>query len=332
MWSTYFERRFKRVKPRTLGIGLAALIALVFAAVVAAIVLRERWRPPEYTGVFDAQPQQYTDVDQHHEATRPEPRDQETSGLAEVPPTSESTPLPPRSATPAALLNEANRSILGLLSSMPSGGGSEASAKSMRALEQATQVRENQLTVKPAAAKTTYSSGATYLVFLQALQSLLPPATMSGSLAEALTVKGQPDGVGVWGRWNANGPGIACLFYELRLGPNFTSFEDAQAGDFMKAFFVDAVGRREHSLSMIYLGREQRNGVEMVRVWSSMKPVGYGEAVIPRSRISFAIFSRLERPANITLAPRLPFKNSYLAGLLTTDSSKEEAMAKSGVR
>jgi hypothetical protein len=155
---------------------------------------------------------------------------------------------------------------------------------------------------------------------------------LSGSLAEALTVRGQPDGVGVWGRWNANGPGIACLFNELQLGPNFTSFEDAQPGDFMKDFFADAVGRREHSLSMIYLGREQQNGVEMVRVWSSIKPFGYGEAVIPRARISFAIFSRLETPANIAQAPRLAVKNNYLASLLTADSSKEEAMAKSGVR
>lgn len=215
---------------------------------------------------------------------------------------------------------------------MPSGGGSEANAKSMRALEEAIQVRRDQLEIKPAAAQTTYSSGATYLVFLQALQAVLPPGTLSGPVAEALAVKGQPDGVGVWGRWNANGPGTACLFDELRLGPNFTSFEDAQAGDFMKAFFADSVGRREHSLSMIYLGREQQNGMEMVRVWSSIKPFGYGEAVIPRDRISFAIFSRLEKPANIVQAPRLAFKNHYLASLLTTDSSKEEAMAKSGVR
>jgi hypothetical protein len=328
VWSTSFGRRFKKVKPRTLGMGSAAVVALLFAAVVAAMVLREQRSPPEFTGVFDAQPPQDTRVDQHNEAATSAPPDEGTSGLAEIPPAPESTPLP----APAALPNDANRSILGLLPSMPSGGGSEASTKSLRDLQRATQVRENKLKIKPWAAKTTYSSGATYLVFLQALQSRLPPSAMSGSLAEALTVKGQPDGVGVWGRWNANGPGIACLFYELRLGPNFTSFEDAQAGDFMKVFFVDAVGRRERSLSMIYLGREQRNGVEMVRIWSSMKPFGYGEAVIPRSRISFAIFSRLENPANIARAPSLPLKNSYLASLLTTDSSKEEAMANSGVR
>jgi hypothetical protein len=320
--------RLKELKPWTLGVGLAALLALVFAAVVAVMVLREQRRAPDYAGVFDAQPLQDMGADQSHEATKPESRDEGTAGLAEIPSASQST----ASVLPAALANEANRSILGLLPSMPSGGGSEANAKSIRDLEEAIQVQEDQLKITPAAAQTTYSSGATYLVFLQALQSLLPPGTLSGSVAEALRVKAQPDGVGVWGRWNANGPGIACLFDELQLGPNFTSFDDAQAGDFVKAFFADAVGRREHSLSMIYLGREQQNGMEVVRVWSSIKPFGYGEAVIPRARISFAIFSRLEKPANIAQAPRLAYKNKYLASLLITDSSKEEAMAKSGVR
>jgi hypothetical protein len=309
-------------------VGLAALLALVFAAVAAVMVFREQRRPPEYAGVFDAQPLQDMGVDQPDAATKSESRDEGAPGLAAIPAESQPTP----SAPPVALANEANRSILGLLPSMPSGGGSEANAKSIRDLEEAIQVQEDQLKITPAAAQTTYSSGATYLVFLQALQSLLPSGTLSGSVAEALTVKGQPDAVGVWGRWNANGPGIACLFDELQLGPNFTSFDDAQPGDFMKAFFADAVGRREHSLSMIYLGREQQNGMETVRVWSSIKPFGYGEAVIPRARISFAIFSRLEKPANIAQAPRLVFKNNYLASLLTTDSSKEEAMAKAGVR
>lgn len=34
-------------------------------------------------------------------------------------------------------------------------------------------------------------------------------------LAEQLAIKGQLGGVGISGRWNANGPGTACLFREL---------------------------------------------------------------------------------------------------------------------
>ena len=58
---------------------------------------------------------------------------------------------------------------------------------------------------------------ATYLVFARRLE-LMNGNAMSGAPAESLAIKGQPDGVGVWGRWNANGPAVACLFNELKLG------------------------------------------------------------------------------------------------------------------
>ena len=184
----------------------------------------------------------------------------------------------------------------------------------------------------PSAARPTYCSGATYLVFVRAIQSLLPPSAFADGLAEALAITGQPDGVGVWGRWNANGPGTACLFQELGLGPSFTSFEAARPGDFMKIFWTGAVGRREHGHSVIYLGREQRDGVEMIRFWSSNKPAGYGEKTVPRSRIAEAIFSRLEIPANIERFISLPSRNHYLARLLATDSSMGEALGQSGAQ
>ncbi len=53
-----------------------------------------------------------------------------------------------------------------------------------------------------------------------------------------------PDGESLWGRWNANGPGTARLFHELKLGRNFTDFADARPGDFMKIFWTDAVGKK----------------------------------------------------------------------------------------
>jgi hypothetical protein len=187
------------------------------------------------------------------------------------------------------------------------------------------------LRVNPSVARKTYCSGATYLVFVRAIQSLLPPSAFAGGLAEALAIRGQPDGVGVWGRWNANGPGTACLFHELGLGHNFTSFEAARPGDFMKIFWTDAVGMREHGHSVIYLGKGLANGVETVQFWSSNKPNGYGEKEVPRSRIARAIFSRLEIQATSTdrLAPP---RNRYLSGLLATDSSFGEALGESGAQ
>jgi hypothetical protein len=51
---------------------------------------------------------------------------------------------------------------------------------------------------------------------------------------------------------------------------------------------------------------------------------------VPRSRISHAIFSRLEVPSNIERSVTLPHKNIYLAGLIGTESSIAEALDQSG--
>ena len=226
---------------------------------------------------------------------------------------------------------DANNLIVSLLVTMPKGGGYSATSSATHDLQSAVQVSGGKLDVKPAAAPSTYCSGATYLVFMRAIQKLLPESSVGPSLAESLAIKGQPDGVGVWGRWNANGPGTACLFHELRIGHNFTSFDEAKPGDFMKIFWTDAVGSREHGHSVIYLGRGTTNGVETIRFWSSNKPGGYGEKSVPRSRISFAIFSRLDAPSNITGSMVLPRKNGYLAGLVTRESSISEALDQSGI-
>ncbi len=224
-----------------------------------------------------------------------------------------------------------NQLIVSLVRTMPSGGGYLATSEAIRHLETAVRVSGDALEVDPADAHPSFCSEATYLVFLEALQRLAP-AQMNGSLARALAVRDQPDGSGIWGRWNANGPGTACLFRELRLGSNFTSFDEARPGDFMKIFWTTKVGRSEHGHSVIYLGQVQHEGVNMVRFWSSNKPGGFGEKVVPRSRIAYAIFSRLEYPSNIQMAGALPLRNSYLAGLTVESSSLTEASAMSGTR
>jgi hypothetical protein len=73
------------------------------------------------------------------------------------------------------------------------------------------------------------------------------------------------------------------------------------------------------------------NGVERVRFWSSNQPGGYGDKDVPRSRIAYAIFSRLESPANIEYSASLPARNIYLAGLTAKESSISEALAESAV-
>jgi hypothetical protein len=237
----------------------------------------------------------------------------------------------PRAEDNGIAKGDPNQLILSLLKTMPRGGGYSADSAATRDLQSAVQVRQGRLCVTPSIARETYCSGATYLVFVQAIQKLLPVSGAKERLAEALAIRGQPDGVGVWGRWNANGPGTACLFRELRLGHSFTSFADARPGDFMKIFWTDAVGAREHGHSVIYLSRGPVNGVETIRFWSSNKPGGYGEKEVARSRISNVIFSRLEAPSNIEGSLTLPHKNFYLASLVTRESSIGEALDQSGI-
>ncbi len=165
----------------------------------------------------------------------------------------------------------------------------------------------------------------------------LEAARASGSLhldfatLEQLMIRNQRDGEGIWGRWNANGPGTARLFYELNLGKNFDDFADARPGDFMKIFWSSEVGRYERGHSVIFLGTEKQYGLEYVRFWSSNIPLGYGIKTVPRTRIANAIFSRLEFPANLARISDVPETDSYLASLLSRRSNFAEVKAKCGL-
>ena len=148
---------------------------------------------------------------------------------------------------------------------------------------------------------------------------------------DALMIRNQRDGEGIWGRWNANGPGTARLFYELGVGENFDDFAQAQPGDFMKIFWSPEVGRSEHGHSVIFLGTEKRFGLDYVRFWSSNIPFGYGERTVPRTKIVHAIFSRLYNPAKLARISEVPLVDSYLAGLIRKRSSYAEAKEKCGM-
>jgi hypothetical protein len=136
------------------------------------------------------------------------------------------------------------------------------------------------------------------LLFVSVLEQLNKNKQFSfrSGVAEKLLVTGQHDGVGVWGRWNANGPGTARLFEELQLGNNFTSIDQAEPGDFLKIFWNDQIGAKEFGHSVVYLGRGS-NGT--VIYWSSNKKGGCGRAEVPQSKIKRTLFSRFTDPARI---------------------------------
>lgn len=226
-----------------------------------------------------------------------------------------------------------NAIVLEQIRTMPEGGGYATTREAHQALSSAVAMSPLGLRIESAKAQPSYCSGATYLLFLKTLvaaekQGLCPQGLTS---SEFLLPKAMADGVGIWGRWNANGPGTARLFHELGLGKNFTAWEQAKPGDFMKIFWSSDVGKKERGHLVVFLGTETKDGVEHVRFWSSNKPGGYGEKSVPKSKVAAVIFSRLENPSNMQRAATMPKKDTYLASLLTHESSLSEALQKSGV-
>ncbi len=237
-------------------------------------------------------------------------------------------------AAPAGLApSPVNEVILEQIKKMPTGGSYSASHTATVRLQSAVRFESGKFFILPAAASPSYCSGATYLVFLNTIEALQDRGylDLNSETLERLMIRGQRDGAGIWGRWNANGPGTARLFYELGLGRNFDDFEEAKPGDFMKIFWSPEVGRAEHGHSVIFLGMEKKLGLDYVRFWSSNIPLGYGERSVPRTKIVHAIFSRLSAPANLSRIEAVPQLDPYLASLERVRSSYEEAKEKCGL-
>jgi hypothetical protein len=224
-----------------------------------------------------------------------------------------------------------NDVVLDQVNKMPKGGRYSISHFAKIRLQSSAHFESGKFFVIPAG--PSFCSGATYLVFIRTIEELRERGELrlDYDTLERLIIRDQRDGEGVWGRWNANGPGTARLFHELRLGRNFDNFDQAKPGDFMKIFWSRAVGRNEHGHSTIFLGMENRPDGQYVRYWSSNVPYGYGEKSVPRSKIAYAIFSRLETPANLARINDAPVVDTYLASLVRSRSSISEADAKCGL-
>lgn len=229
-----------------------------------------------------------------------------------------------------------NALVLKQIATMPAGGGYATDLEAHTKL--ASAVRGNR--VSPPADSPSYCSGATYLVFLKVLAALEKTGSVNltaedwQALAPRLRADGRdtlPDGEGIWGRWNANGPGTARLFKLLGLGCNFTGLSEARPGDFLKIFWTGAVGKNERGHLVVFLGLEETSEGKSLRFWSSNQPDGYGEKTVPLSKVAATIFSRLEHPSRITRWRDLPPLDPYLSKLLTTESSLPEALKRCGI-
>lgn len=228
-----------------------------------------------------------------------------------------------------------NRLVLDVIEAMPSGGGYASNDKALVALKRSiTLTADGHLGIEPELAKPTFCSGATYLVFLSVLEKLDAEGRLviDPKIKTSLLMKLQPDGVGVWGRWNANGPGTARLFHELQLGDNFVDFAHAKAGDFLKMWWTPEVGAKERGHSVVFLAAWSSPGAgELVSFWSANNPGGYSVKTIAASKIKRALFSRLRSPAKINDIASLPARDDYLAEMLKRGSAEDELCAMTGL-
>jgi len=217
-----------------------------------------------------------------------------------------------------------NTYVLAAIKAMPGGKGYDASQATVDRLAASVTVRGSRFRADLDQAAASFCSGATYIVFLRTLDLLQTKGHLQ--LSEAALARyanlGVKDGEEIFGRWNANGPGTAKLFAELNCGSNFTSYEKALPGDFMKIWWTDEIGGRERGHLVVYLGTEGKK----IRYWSSNIPAGYGEATVAKSKIKRVLFSRLERHDRLEKATSLSPKNTFLADMLTKPFTWEQVV------
>jgi len=240
-----------------------------------------------------------------------------------------------------------NRELMTTVNQMPQGGAYSTGRDAFNALVDRIQFSGRFLKIDHLLKAPSFCSSATYVVFMETLERLQRSRQLQINAAALprLMVKDEkgsylPDGFGVWGRWNANGPGTAGLFHDLKMGDNFADdgFYEAKAGDFLKIFWTwgQGVGKNERGHSVVFTrvvpsaarGRE----VQKVCFWSSHgyedgRESGMGEKCVPRSNIQEMIFSRLTIPSNVNevLSSQFKHENTYLSSLLDTASTIEEA-------
>lgn len=212
-----------------------------------------------------------------------------------------------------------NSRVLAAVHTMPTGGGYDGSDATKNLLRSSFDLTDGELHVNVNRAKPSFCSGATYLVLLKALNSgteaLLPELD-------------QKDGHSVFGRWNANGPGVAKLVADLGAGKNFTSWDKAQPGDFLKIWWTDKIGGSERGHLVIYLSHDAKT----VRFWSSNQPGGYGTKSVSRSDCHRALFTRITRPEKFAAAKNLPAVDPWLANMLQEDFTWKAVVAKCRVK
>ncbi len=150
--------------------------------------------------------------------------------------------------TPASFAGDYNSLVLEQIGQMPQGGRYSVSHFAKIRLQSSAHFESGKFFILPSQASPSFCSGATYLVFIRTIEALRARGQLQldYSTLERLIIRDQRDGEGIWGRWNANGPGTARLFHELQLGQNFDNFRSGETWRFHENLLV-AAGREKRA-------------------------------------------------------------------------------------
>lgn len=161
---------------------------------------------------------------------------------------------------------------------------------------------------------TSYCSGSSYTVFIEALNLILADSTLSDKQLELLRMQ-EPDGdrrndgVKFWGNWNADGYGsYDALVSYSGIGEKIKP-KEAMPGDFMNISWKSGIGH-----SVIFLGWLKIEKTPFLAYWSSQKSTnGLGLDTVKIDKINNISLVRLTKPEKIlTFEPN--FKITHTKG------------------
>lgn len=220
-----------------------------------------------------------------------------------------------------------NAMVLDIIKELPKGGGYSIGSDFVAPTLETHTIGSGRLELRVFDGHPSHCTSATYALFAHLVAVLQNSGRISLTRDQLamLEVKSRladgtqlVDGQGPFWIFNSNGAGVAALFKHAGIGTNFRdeNLTYARPGDFLKMFWNDNVGASEKGHQVVYLGRREVNGRDMICFWGSQHqnvkkrsggkeplyfPIaagakvsdGYGEACRPRSDIKEMIFSRI---------------------------------------
>jgi len=220
-----------------------------------------------------------------------------------------------------------NAMILKIIRSLPTGGGYSLGADFVFPTVTAHNIGRGHWELRVYDGFPSHCTSAAYALYSRLVATLHNGGRihLSPDQLKSLEVKrrmpdgtARVDGQGPYAIFNANGAGVAAFLKHTGTGFSFRDdkLSYARPGDFLKLFWNANVGASEQGHQVVFTGRREMAGRDMICFWGSQRqnrkrrdghtealyfPAskggevkdGYGEVCRPRSDVKAMIFSRV---------------------------------------